>query len=73
MEYPEYGIYKLPQVDKSKKTKKISNSLPLKDSKRLVNESNCPDGIMNQIYDNINIVISFIEDVGELLDHRVIM
>lgn len=73
MEYPEYGIYKLPQVDKSKNTKKTSNSLPLKDSKRLVDENNCPDGVINQIYDNINIVISFIENMGELLDHRVIM
>jgi hypothetical protein len=74
MEYPQYGIYELPEIVKSKQGKKKTfNSLPLKASKRLVTESTCPNGVIKQIYYNINILVNFMEDMGELIDHRVIV
>lgn len=81
MEYADYGIYErsdsgILNVEKPK-LKKTSNSEPLKQLQKhqlnLLKRVSGTQGALKQIYSDIKAVVKFIEDMGELLDQRVIM
>lgn len=79
MEYPEYGIYKRSVSEcgfKEKPTLLVSKSeqqRPLKPLFQDIEKASWTSGILKQIYEDISTVIIFLEDMGELLDQRVIL
>lgn len=81
MEYVDYGIYQREESgtfeEKKKVTlKKTSNSEPLKIQKHqrnLLKRINGTNSMLKHIYSDIKYILNFLEDMGELLDQRVIL
>lgn len=81
MEYADYGIYQREDSGSFEEKKKItlkktSNSEPLKIQKHqrnLMKKINGTNSMLKRIYSDIKYTVNFLEDMGELLDQRVIL
>ena len=79
MEYAEYGIYLREDSECLSKVKPelmISKSEDKKTSRPYFHEikkGSCSNGILKQIYEDVYAVVRHLEDMGELLDQRVIL
>lgn len=74
LEYPEFGIYDYSLIKSSPKTirkekKKIHNSAPLDEidqSQKLIKPPIFPEGIVKQIYKDLETVFNFIDNHEDL-------
>lgn len=80
MEYPEFGIYEYLEIEevkfnsgKQKKGKVHSGPISSEKSKKLIKKTSFPNGILKQIYQDLDTVSRFIKDTGELMDRRVFL
>lgn len=80
MEYADYGIYERSDSNSELRSKLRLKpnwrSAPLKkiDSKyNPLTKVNSTSGLLKQIYSDIKSVVRYVEDLGELLEQRVIL